>query len=94
MGAAMPHGPSRDGPSRIEPGSWRLSSEFARVTVALDVAGNGQRLRITDVGTGAEIHLDPLELASLARSRHEQLQPLLMPQEYLVETDEWALHPQ
>ena len=90
----MLHGPDRDGPSGSEPNTWRLSSEFARVSVALDAAGNGRRLRITDRGTGAEIYLDPLELASLARSRHEQLQSLIMPQEYLTETDEWALHSQ
>jgi hypothetical protein len=94
MGATMPQGPNRDGPNRSEPGPWRLSSEFARVTVALDATGNGRRLCITDMGSGAEIHLDPLELASLARSRHEQLQSLIMPREYLTETDEWALRPQ
>lgn len=90
----MPQGPRRDGPRHTDPGPWRLASEFARVTVAFDDAGNGHRLRITDIGSGAEIHLDPLELASLARSRHERLRALIMPEEYLTETDEWALYPQ
>lgn len=90
----MSQEPNRAGPNGTEFGPWRLSSEFARVTVAFDDTGNGHRLRVTDVGSGAEIHLDPLELASLARSRHERLRSLIMPDEYLTETDEWALHPQ
>jgi hypothetical protein len=73
-------------------GSWLLRSEFAIAEVCLDEDANGPRLRVHDVGSGAEIFLDPLELVSLARSRHDKLQSLLMPDEYLVESDEWALH--
>lgn len=77
---------------RTDQTAWRLTSEFARVSVALDGEGNGDRLRVTDLGSGAEIYLDPLELASLARSRHERLRSVIVPEEYLTETDEWALH--
>lgn len=86
-------GPEREASGRSGSDPWRLTSEFARVSVAFDVDGNGDRLRITDISSGREIYLDPLELASLARSRHERLRALIMPEEYLVETDEWALHP-
>lgn len=75
-----------------EPDEWELRSEFATASVALDVRANGPRLRVRDVASGAEIHLDPLELVSLARSRHQRLQPVIMPDEYLVEDDEWARH--
>lgn len=42
-----------------------LRNEFASVRVALDERGNGPRLLIQDLETGAEILLSPLELASL-----------------------------
>lgn len=70
---------------------WRLRSEFATARVSLDHGANGPRLRVTDVSSGTEIYLDPFELVSLARSRHERLQSLVMPEEYLTESDEWAL---
>jgi hypothetical protein len=71
---------------------WELRSEFAIARVALDTSANGPRLRVRDVGSGAEIYLDPFELISLARSRHERLRALVLPDEYVVESDEWALH--
>jgi len=70
----------------IEGGSYspsimtmRLSSEFAAVEIARDDCGNGPRLMIRDLQTGQEIYLDPLELAALAWTRHEDLLPLLDP---------------
>lgn len=85
---------SASGPAPDTDGQpWVLRSEFARVAVRLDDRGNGPRLRVTDLTSGAEIHLDPLELASLARSRHEQLEPLIMTEELTTETDAWALDP-
>ncbi len=59
--------------------SIRLISEFAAVEIARDDQGNGPRLRIRDLQTDQEIYLDPLELAALAWSRHEELLPLLNP---------------
>jgi hypothetical protein len=56
-----------------------LKSEFAAVEVARDDSGNGPRLMIRDVRSGKSIFLDPLELASLARVRHEELLPFIDP---------------
>jgi len=41
-----------------------LGNEFASVRVALDERGNGPRLLVQDLESGAEILLSPLELAS------------------------------
>jgi hypothetical protein len=57
----------------------RLISEFAAVEIARDDRGNGPRLMIRDLQSGQEIYLDPLELAALAWSRHDELMPLLDP---------------
>jgi hypothetical protein len=62
----------------------RLTSEFAAVEVDRDENGNGPRLLIRDLHTGQEIYLDPLELAALATSRHEELLPLLDPGRFEV----------
>ena len=43
-----------------------LASEFASVTLTLDMAGNGPRLRIEDLRSGHVGFLDPLELETLA----------------------------
>lgn len=56
-----------------------LVSEFGHVVVERDDRGNGPRLMILDVKTGLRICLDPLELESLARARHEDLAPWLDP---------------
>ncbi len=56
-----------------------LRNEFSHVRVELDTAGNGPRLMIQDIKTGAAIYLDPLELESLAWMRHADLAPLLNP---------------
>jgi hypothetical protein len=42
-----------------------LANEFAVVRIALDTAGNGHRLLIEDLESGARTFLSPLELASL-----------------------------
>ena len=57
----------------------KLSNEFAAVEIASDENGNGPRLLIRDLQTGQEIYLDPLEMAALAWTRHEDLSPLLDP---------------
>lgn len=57
----------------------RLASEFAAVEVARDDRGNGPRLMIRDARSGRSIFLDPLELAALAGTRHEELAPFLDP---------------
>jgi hypothetical protein len=57
----------------------RLSSEFATVEIDRDDSGNGPRLMIRDLQSGQEVYLDPLELAALAWSRHEELLPLFDP---------------
>jgi hypothetical protein len=54
-------------------------NEFAAVEIASDNSANGPRLLIRDLQTGREIYLDPLELAALAWTRHEELSPLLDP---------------
>jgi hypothetical protein len=59
--------------------TMRLISEFAAVEIARDDRGNGPRLMIRDMQTGQEIYLDPMELAALAWTRHEDLLPLLDP---------------
>ena len=56
-----------------------ISSEFASVEIALDDRGNGPRLMIRDARNGRCVFLDPLELATLAWVRHEELLPFLDP---------------
>lgn len=56
-----------------------LVSEFASVEIERDEQGNGPRLMIRDTRSGQCIFLDPLELASLAWARHEELMPFLDP---------------
>jgi hypothetical protein len=57
----------------------RLVSEFAAVEIERDDHGNGLRLMIRDTQSGNCVFLDPLELAALASTRHEDLMPLLDP---------------
>lgn len=57
----------------------RLASEFAAVEVGRDDRGNGPRLMIRDAQSGRCVFLDPLELAALASTRHEDLLPFLDP---------------
>jgi hypothetical protein len=57
----------------------QLTSEFAAVEVDRDDNGNGPRLMIRDLRSGQRVFLDPLELAALAWTRHEELTPFLDP---------------
>jgi hypothetical protein len=57
----------------------RLASEFAAVEVARDNRGNGPRLMIRDIRSGRCVFLDPLELAALVWTRHEDLLVFLDP---------------
>ncbi len=56
-----------------------LNNEFASVEIERDDNGNGPRLLVRDARSGKTILLDPLELASLAWVRHEELAPFLDP---------------
>jgi hypothetical protein len=42
-----------------------VANEFARVSVTVDHRANGPRLLVTDLETGRDICLDPLELEGL-----------------------------
>ncbi len=57
----------------------QLNSEFATVEVERDDNGNGPRLMIRDLRSGRCVFLDPLELAALAWTRHDDLLPFLDP---------------
>ncbi|MDN5913929.1 MAG: hypothetical protein L0I76_02220 [Pseudonocardia sp.] len=62
------------GPTHSEEGRRELAelgNEFATVRVALDERGNGPRLLVEDLESGAEILLSPLELASLCLASAE-----------------------
>jgi hypothetical protein len=54
-------------------------NEFAMVEVSRHETESGPRLRIRDLATGAEVFLDPLELESLTRWKHEDFAPLVDP---------------
>jgi hypothetical protein len=56
-----------------------LTSEFASVTVELDLTANGPRLKIENQQNRRVVYLDPLELASLTWLDHESLGPFLDP---------------
>ena len=57
-----------------------LSSEFATVALAVNVDANSPRLRITDLSTGLTVYLDPLELASLTTTTHDDFDRFITPQ--------------
>ena len=57
-------------------------SEFAAVSVRIDHAGNGPRLRLEDLSGGKVAYLDALELETLAWLPHEQLATLLDPSQH------------
>jgi hypothetical protein len=54
-------------------------NEFAMVEVERHETESGPRMRIRDLATGAEVFLDPLELESLTRWKHEDFAPLVDP---------------
>lgn len=56
-----------------------VRSEFATIGVQVSDRKLGQCIVITDLRTGKSLMLDPLELESLAWSRHSDLEPLVNP---------------
>jgi hypothetical protein len=52
-------------------GAIVLTNEFASVQVSLDGDANGPRLLVRDIESGAQIYLDPLELASFCQATEE-----------------------
>jgi hypothetical protein len=56
-----------------------VDSEFARVRLSIDHAGNGPRLRIEDLTGGRVNYLDALTLEALAWVSEEKLRELLDP---------------
>jgi hypothetical protein len=52
-------------------GFFQLTSEFASVQVSLDSDANGPRLLVRDIESGAQIYLDPLELASFCQATED-----------------------
>lgn len=57
----------------------QVRNEFAAVELALDVDGNGPRLRLTDLRSGRVAFLGALELEALAWTCHQDLASLLDP---------------
>ncbi len=53
-----------------------LRNEFASVSLSIDPSGNGDRLRIVDIATGAVAYLEPLELAALTKVHPDHLTQL------------------
>jgi hypothetical protein len=56
-----------------------VANEFASVSVSIDLAGNGPRLRLEDLRTGRVGYLDALELETLAWLPDGALHGLLDP---------------
>ena len=56
-----------------------VASEFAAVSVSVDHAGNGPRLRLEDLRSGAVRYLDALELESIVWAPSEWVRELLDP---------------
>ncbi len=65
-----------------EPGAEEVgvvASEFAAVSVSLDSRGNGTRLRLEDLRSGAVRYLDALELESIVWAPEHWVRELLDP---------------
>lgn len=56
-----------------------VASEFAEVSVTVDVEANGPRLRLEDLRTGRVRYLDALELETIVWLPDERLTALLDP---------------
>ncbi|MBB3606123.1 hypothetical protein FHT40_005812 [Mycolicibacterium sp. BK556] len=56
-----------------------VASEFAQVSVTVDLDANGPRLRLEDLRTGRVRYLDALELETLVWLPDERLTALLDP---------------
>jgi hypothetical protein len=61
-------------------GELKISSEFATVILSVDRRGNGDRLAIRDMESGATIELDALELASLCKLSHHDFDAIVKPE--------------
>ena len=66
-------------PETNQPSAIRLTNEYATVSVELDHEAAGPRLRITDLASNVFVCLDPLELQSLAWTRHVDFTPIMDP---------------
>lgn len=62
----------------------RLRNEFATVEVGRVTSASGEKLRIVDVASGADIYLDPIELESLTKMRHETFASFLDPSNIVI----------
>lgn len=62
-----------------EPEPVVVASEFAAVSVRIDTAANGPRLRIEDLNGGRVAYLDALQLEALVWLPDERLAELLDP---------------
>jgi hypothetical protein len=54
-------------------------NEFAMVEVTRYETDSGARMHIRDLASGAEVYLDPVELESLTRWKHDDFAPLVDP---------------
>ncbi|HEX5404948.1 MAG TPA: hypothetical protein VFX16_21880 [Pseudonocardiaceae bacterium] len=54
-------------------------NEFAMVELSRYETETGPRLHIRDLASGAEVYLDPIELESLTRWKHQDFAPLVDP---------------
>jgi hypothetical protein len=79
MGKGGPLMPFTLEPTSPAPAPLVVANEFARVSVSLDRTANGPRLLVTDLETGREIRLDPLELEGLTRLTHEAIARMVAP---------------
>lgn len=59
-----------------------IASEFATVRVTVDSRGNGARLRVEDLRSGAVRYLDALELESIVWAPEHWLRDLLDPSQH------------
>lgn len=80
-GPGIVAGPSMSGPSRYNvPGVGPVvESEFASISVNLDLDGNAVRLRLEDLRTGQVRYLDALELETVIWLDEGHLTTLLDP---------------
>ena len=56
-----------------------VASEFAQVSVSIDLDANGPRLRLEDLRTGRVRYLDALELETIVWLPDERLTALIDP---------------
>jgi hypothetical protein len=90
MEATLVSAPHRHNGVGPDGGRLELTSEFASVSVELDLTANGPRLRIENQQNRRVVFLDPLELASLTWLNHDSLGPFLDPSQTGWRSDEGA----